>query len=181
MLDKSTFPRRLRKHVRRATKKNALLAEGAIKTAISAGKFAPNASMTQAIKGSAKPLVDTGQLFKSINGEISDWDEARVGVLKNQTRRDKDSGEVKDLVQIATILHNGAVVDVSDKMRRFFAAMFRKHQKGEVRRPWRPIKATTRVIVIPKRPFLLSAFTHKMNRRYKEIWEVAVDRAMSEK
>ena len=85
------------------------------------------------------------------------------------------------MIEIATILHNGAVVDVSDKMRRFFGMMARKHSLGQTRRPWRPIKRTTKVIVIPKRPFLEEAVTSKLIRMYQENWERAVESAMAGK
>lgn len=172
------FQRRLRKHIRKATKKNALIAEAAIKIGITAGKFERNSPLTAAMKGSGRPLVDTGELLKSINGRALSWDEAAIGVLKSRIVRDKDTNRPKDILQIAQILHNGATVDVTPRMRRFFGKMARLYSRGETRRPWRPIASRTKVIVIPKRPFLRSATTSGIIRKYKSNWQAAVQQSM---
>jgi len=177
ILEPGAFPRKLRKHVRKATKKNALIAEGEIKSDISAGKFKPNAPLTAALKGSGKPLVDSGELFASIVSEDRRWDTALVGVLKNVRKRDKAGKFIPGAtIKVASILHSGATIKVTEKMRRYMAAMARKDPKH-----FRPIKPGTRVIVIPARPFLESAVKDKMVRKYQNNWADAIQKAMTQK
>jgi hypothetical protein len=172
------FPKRFKRNVSKGTKRNALLAEAAIKLDINAGKFTANSSMTKTLKGSSRPLVDSGELVKSINGVPLKWDEFIVGVLKSRNIRDPDTGAIKDILQIASVLHNGAVITVTQKMRDFFGAMHSKSLKGETTKPWMPIRASTQAIVIPKRPFLESAVNTKRREIYKKNWQAAIDKSM---
>lgn len=173
------FEKRLEAEVGKATKLNALLAEGAIKRGIYSGKgIDKNSKFTIALKGSSRPLVDSGELVKSINGRAEKWDEFVVGVLKSRMVRDEKTGKSKDLLSIAQILHSGATVTVTPKMRRFFFWMASRYEKGEIKEPWKPLSARTKVIRIPARPFLRFAVTDKMNAKYTDNWAMAVQRAM---
>ena len=159
---------RMRKHVRRATSKNASLAAGAIKSSISSGQYDPNSPVTLSIKGGSKPLVATGALFKAIQGRADRWDTATIGIIKNRTVKDAD-GRPQKLLSLAAILHFGATITVTEKMRRFFALMSRLHPGR-----YRPLGRNTKVIIVPPRPFLDAALTDRMERIYVSNWEQAI-------
>jgi len=178
MLEPGKFPQRLERHVRKATAKVGLIAEGAVKTAITQGDFAKNRPMTIAQKGSDRPLVDSGELLKAITSEVEDWDRVVVGVIKDQTVQGED-GKPDSIKSIAAILHSGATIEVTDKMRAFFRHMADKFERGEIKKPWRPLKASTKVLVIKKRPFMERALRKRYQDRYQAIWAAAVQKAMS--
>lgn len=164
------FESRLHKHIGKATRKNALVAEGEIKRDIRAGKYTPNAEVTTILKGSSRPLVDTGELFKSVVGKLESWDVALIGVLKNKiTKRDSDN-KPKDILSIAYVLHFGAKIRVTDKMRRYFYALAKKHP-GVI-----PLSIRKRFIIIPPRPFLKAAIKPEMLVKYRENWLEALDK-----
>lgn len=172
-LDPKKFNRRIRKHVGRATLRNALVGMSRAKRDIQSGKFTPNAPTTVALKGSSKPLVDTGELFKSITGEAVAWNVALIGVLKNRAVRNKETGKVEDLIMVAKILHDGAVVPVTAAMRRLFFRLART-KPGVV-----PLSSRTRVLVIRPRPFLQGVLDRSEIRKYKANWSAAVRRALA--
>ncbi len=90
----------------------------------------------------------------------------RIGVLRRRTQPGED-GKPDDIMDIAAAVHEGATIQVTEKMRLFFAAI--NH----------PLKATTTVIVIPSRPFLKTLLSRRAMRFYKKEWERAVQRAIS--
>jgi len=161
------FERRLHKNVGKATRKVGLVAEGKIKESIYSGEYKQNSAVTVANKGSARPLVDTGQLVRSINSKTVDWMTVDVGVLR---KAQVSSHGNKDIIDVATILHYGATIKVTQKMRNYFAAKSREEPDK-----WRPIRSSTRFIVIPPRPFLNAAVTRGQQFIYKEIWDLAVE------
>jgi len=169
LLDPAAFDARLKGNIKRATTRIGLDAERQIKEDITGGKFDKNSPITTAIKGSSRPLVDTGELFKAINSQVLAWDEVVVGVLRSKKVTGKD-GKADDLLNIAAVLHEGATITVTQKMRNFFAAMARKHP-GK----YRPLRASTKAIIIPRRPFLESAVTKAQQDRYRSMWEQAIE------
>lgn len=172
-LDPKRFKRRLRYHVKKATLKNALLAEGAIKRGINSGKdLAPNSPFTVLMKGSSRPLVDSSELTKSIAHELLRYSTALFGVLRNKSVTNA-AGKQKDLFNIAYILHEGATIDVTERMRRLFFALARANP-GKVL----PLRKTTIQIVIPARRFLLFALSKQLKAKYKANWELAVNKAL---
>ena len=174
-LDPVKVNRRMIKAVKKATIKNGLIAEGAIKLGIDSGLgMAPNSSMTTAIKGSSRPLVDAGDLKSSVDNKVTRYDQVVIGVLKNATKRDPDTGRVTKIKEVAAILHQGATVTVTDKMRRFFFAMAKKHP-GK----WHPLSAGTKVLVIPARPFLKFAIEKKQKVKYEKNWNEAVRQVLA--
>lgn len=180
ILDPKKFERRLKKHVRQATLKNGLIAESKIKEAINKGKVPgrakTNADLTIAIKGSDRPLVDSGQLTKSISSEVQSWKLVFVGVNRNRTVTD-ENGKKTGIITIAQTLHDGAAINVTAKMRRFFFWMaFDKESpfRGVVK----PLKASTKKIIIPPRPFLHVALADKLVKRYTNNWNKAVRKTM---
>jgi hypothetical protein len=166
------FRRRFKKQVRKATRKNGLIAEGAIKQQIASGDgMKPNSPLTEALKGSSRPLVDTGELQKSITHKLTAFDEVIIGVLRRVQKRNPKTGKVDNLQDIAAILHNGATISVTPAMRRLFFAL--SNEIPEVK----PLSPKTTVIVIPARPFLLAAFSPKFVAKYRRNWEEAIERA----
>lgn len=167
------FANRLEREVYKASRLNAQIGASAITTSINSGGYAPNSPTTTAIKGSGRPLVDKGHLLQSITGETEGPYAALVGVLKSRVVTD-ESGKGKDILNIAKILHEGAVIPVTDKMRRFMAMMSRKNPGR-----YRPIRNSTSVIVIPRRPFLEAALTDAMQKKYNDNWMRAVHRSFN--
>lgn len=180
ILDPKKFEKRLIKHVGEATEANALLAEAEIKMDISAGKYKDNAALTRILKGTSKPLVTrSGDLVKSIIGKAEAWNVARIGVLKNKIVTDK-SGRKKDIKMIAKFVHDGAVIPVSDKMRRlflFWAFSKKSDYKGLVF----PLNTRTKQIVVKGRPFLKAALKKIMKQKYRRKWEQATNKAFAGK
>jgi len=173
-LDPKKFPRRMEKHVKKATLKNAMIGAGRVKWDIQRGKFAANAPLTRALKGSSKPLVDTEELFKSITGDAVAWNVALIGVLKNRQVKNPETGDVEDIMMIAKILHDGAVIPVTPPMRRLFYALAKKYP-GQVT----PLSIRTKVIVLPARPFLKGVLDKTEIAKYKANWMAAVRKALA--
>lgn len=177
ILSPGSLPERMRRHVEKATKLNALIAEGEVKKAIYSGTgFKPNPAnkpLTKVLKGSDRPLVDTGELVKSIAGEARTWDEAVIGVLRQRVVRGR-RGQARDVKNVAAILHEGATIKVTPKMRAYFFELSRQYP-GLVF----PLKPTKRYIVIPRRPFLQAATTSKALAMYQRNWEQAIQQALS--
>ena len=167
LVNPTKFSRRLKKNVGQATRKVGLVAEGKIKESIYSGDYRKNSMVTITNKGSARPLVDTGQLVQSINSKSVDWQTVDVGVLR---RAKVSSHQNKDIIDVATILHFGATIKVTQKMRNYFAAKSREEPDK-----WRPIRSSTRFIVIPPRPFLNVVESRGQQFIYKEIWDLAVE------
>lgn len=94
--------------------------------------------MTVAMKGFDKPLIEKGDLLRSIEMD-RDGLVAYVGVMTKTGSRGQDLGLV------ASVMENGATIPVSEKMRGWFL-----HQGF-------PLKASTVAIRIPARPFLAPA------------------------
>jgi hypothetical protein len=178
----------LQKAVRHATGVNAQIIRREIRENIKTGKYAPsrppNAALTMFIKGSSKPLVDTGHLFQAITSEVIDFGRAEIGV----SRMARDA-------QVAIIVHEGAVVRVTQRMRRMFraladvsngkrdasslrgraAALYARRRKG-----WKPLKPSTTHIVIPPRPFIAEVLeSPKVQRRVYENWLEAAGAAIA--
>lgn len=173
-LDHKKFSKLLKRNVRKAQRRNSLAAEGEMKRRIDAGRsLAKNSPITVAIKGSSRPLVDGGDLKASINHLLVRWDLAFIGVLRTKKVSD-ENGRTHDLLNIAFILHEGATIKVTQRMRNYFRFMARLYPGR-----WFPLKSSTQVIRIPPRPFLKFATTKKMEKKYTSEWNKAVQAAVS--
>ena len=156
----------LRDHIRRKSILNGLLAEALIQRRISGRVYAPNAALTAALKGSSLPLVDRGALMQSITSQVSsDGMEVLVGVFATgRVRAGRGSSSKASRVSIATILHEGAVIKVTPRMRAYFKRLA-SERSGRTKRgrslDIAPLKASTTVIVIPARPFIREAIGDK--------------------
>jgi hypothetical protein len=184
-LDPKRFDAALRRHVPRATKLNGLLAVARMRQELRGGEFAKNADLTIMIKGSDKPLVDGGDLFQGISMEQVNDFTVFVGVK----RTDKN-------YNIAKTIHDGVSIKVTPAMRNMFfmlwqasegtigpsaldgraAELWSKHPGG-----WKPLKATTTVIVIPARPWTDRAFDDGvLKKQAQKNWEDAIAAALRE-
>lgn len=174
-LDPKKFKTRLKKHVKQASKLNGLAAEGEIKRVINAGgTYKANSAITIAIKGSDRPLVDSANLSMSINSRVPRWDVAFVGVLRSRMVQDKQTGRSYDLLNVAFVVHEGAQIKVTPKMRNFFK-MMAKQNPGK----WFPLRKGTTVITIPPRRFLEAAFDSKPKEIYVKNWIKAIEDALA--
>ncbi len=107
-----------------AVERAALVAVKLLRAEIQQGTYERNADLTIAIKGSTKPLVDKGRLFQSIGHQRIKRGTYFVGVLKSKaTRMGKSEGGI-DYLNIARIIHDGATIPVTAKMRAMFKALW---------------------------------------------------------
>lgn len=143
-----------------------------------ANLIADNKLLTINIKGSSKPLVDSGDLFQSITYEKIDTYTAFAGVLRS-------SGGFS----VAQIVHDGAKLPVTPQMRGMFillsratagtfdparftgraAALWARSQL------WFPLKPSTTTIQVAGRPFVkLTMGDPKIQAKMRENWEYAL-------
>lgn len=202
LLDDKAFNKKLAHNIKRANKLNGLAAQRAIRQGIKAGGFAPNAALTVAIKGSSKPLVDTGAgLFQAITVEEVDPLSTFIGVKI-----------AHDLYDVAVTLHDGVTIEVTPAMRRLFWVLWKasvgdidpakldgrarelwdrfpgnnpagRDSKGRFvakdRGLWKPISEDTKAIIIPPRPFIRQAFAKAdLKAKIAANWEAAVKAAL---
>lgn len=127
-------PRRARKHLHaqmrlRINQQLQLLRSDVIRYIDGEKHGVPNSPLTILIKGSSKPLVDRGDLRKSVNVDVRNLNtriRGRCGVIKF---RHKGSG----FKNVAVALHEGFTIKVTPKVRAAVMAELRKRQKGKVR------------------------------------------------
>lgn len=92
--------------------------------------FKPDSSLTAERKGSTKPLIDKGDLVGSVTYQVIDGNHVFIGVNKGKE------------VNIAAVHEFGCTIEVTPKMRAYL------HYQGI------HLKASTKYISIPPRPFL---------------------------
>lgn len=170
-LKPSKFRKRLERHVKRASTEIGLLAEAAIKESINKKQYEQNSKTTKILKGSSTPLVETGALFKNIRSKVTSWDTVFIGVLRNVTVKKKEGNGNYKLLSAAFALHYGSTIKVTDKMRRYFFYLSREFGI-------KPLSPRTKFLVIPKRPFLNASVTERMERKYRDVWGKAINKAM---
>lgn len=183
------FHANLKKRVSAATTKNALLMVKKVREVMKVSVPPKNAALTSAIKKSKKTLVDKGDLFQAITYEQTSWEQAFIGVLKTNAN-----------YNIAKGLHDGMVIPVTAKMRTMFFYLWLAslEAKGEYEgepikltgraaelfaryKDWRPLKATTKAIRIPGRPWFKIAMNDKDTQRIVQAnWKTAVRQALDD-
>jgi len=188
LLSVSRLDAALQAQILKATTVNAMILRREIRENIRSGKWAAgrakNAPLTAWIKGSTKPLVDTGQLFQAITSKVVSYGRAEVGVAR--TARAANT---------AATVHEGAVVRVTPRMRAMFraladvsrgkrdpsslrgraAALYARRKKG-----WKPLKDSTTHIRIPARPFIREVVeSPAVQRRVYENWLAAASGAVA--
>lgn len=188
-LDARGFDAAARKNLRVATALNGKIAEALVRKTIQgggSGKYPRNARLTKDIKGSQKPLVDSGLLFQSVTSHVQDDYTVFVGVLRT-------SGEYN----VAVVVHEGVEEKVTPAMRGMFfmlwrasegaidaskltgraAALFARKSKG-----WAPLAEDTQAIVIPGRPFFKVAFANtQMIKQARDNWKKALEASFAQR
>ena len=106
------------------------------------GNFAVNAYATTIFKGSSKPLVADGDLRRNCGKRLI----GSFAFIVGTTRKNRKG------VDLAAVLHEGAEIPVTPRMRKVWIAMCAKHEMKV-----KPLRKSTTKIVIPPRPFLKQA------------------------
>jgi len=151
----------MQKHIKKGTTKNAIAIRRQIRQEIKTGVPPRNAELTRAIKGGNKPIVGTAgaDMFNAITYSVPAWNIAFIGLL----RTDKN-------YNVGKAVHNGVTIKVTKKMRAMFWYLWQASNgnipisklSGRAKAIWEmsktkkfyPLKASTKAIVIPKRPFI---------------------------
>lgn len=112
----AVFNAELRKQYSVAGRTAGLKLAAIMRQKIQGGIPPPNAQMTIDIKGSSKPLVDSGRLFKAITsesgGSVKDFN-IRVGVKRSHK-----------LANVAAIVHDGRKQTVTRRQQVLFRALY---------------------------------------------------------
>jgi len=182
MFSSKAFKARSAKLMRRATGRNALLAQGAIRRAIKSNINPKNAALTSAIKGSTKTLVDHGELFQAVAIKMISDTEAFAGILRTD-----------GAFNLGVALHEGATISVTPRMRAMFFLLWLAStgaitgldgRAGELfarYQDWKPLKKTTTVITIPARRFVEKAFSSKgLKKKMVTNWKRAVETSLKQ-
>lgn len=208
-LKPGAFTKRLQEEVARATEFNAMLVSREMREAIKSGVDPANAALTAAIKGSDKPLIDKGALWKAITSKKLTWQTGFAGLLRG--RRGADG----ELINVGAVLHEGASMRVTEAMRGLFLALANASRSGDASKLtgralelwertksakgpagrdakgrftrgtvsagfWKPLAPETTAIVIPSRPWIEIAMkTPGLRAKLKRNWEAAVQRAIT--
>jgi hypothetical protein len=169
----------LKKNVKIANTRIGAFGMKSVRMAIKESKFIENAELTSAIKGSSKALVDKGDLWGAVTFRHASDNAVFIGILQTDGR-----------YNIAKSLHEGVKIPVTQKMRGLFMALA-KASVGEIpisklsdraqqlfeRMPkgWKPLRESTKVIIIPPRPFLREALSQASMMTYaKKQWQTAL-------
>jgi len=187
VLDPKIMTPVIEKWVTKASQFNGIVGVKQIKDYIKSSKYRANRPLTIAIKNSSKPLIgvdDGAQLYNSITYEV-DKMSVFVGVLKTD-----------QFYNIAYFLHEGGVIEVTEKMRLMFRILWlaslghispseltgrAAELFEEMPRDWKPLKMSTTAIVIPSRPFVKKAFrSKKFYEQLQKNWEKALEFAFRE-
>lgn len=152
------FSKEMEKQIGVATKQSALFLRKEIRTRIREKKYDENAPLTIALKGQDFALVDDSEMLQAMEINIISPFKAEVGFLKI-----KQTSHGGDLKKVLEVLHEGKVIEVTPKMRAFFAA------KGL------RLKESTKFLTIKGRRFMGEPFEDKdVQKSIIARWENAV-------
>jgi len=121
-------------------------------------KFKPLAASTRKMKKSSKALINHGDLLRSIGVDDVGGNSFFVGVNRNAKSQSPGGGKPAELYNLAEIHETGTepyVIVVTDKMRRFWWAMY---YKKIFKAPLRPSTSVIQHGGIPARPFMAPSF-----------------------
>lgn len=176
-------------HMTRANLLNGKYAEKIIKERIKQKKYVKNRPLTVAIKGEDHPLIGVeggATLFNNITSkETRPRGTVFIGVIR-----------ASKIYNIAVALHEGVSIPVTEKMRAMFRALWmvsegkmdenkltgRAAQLWEwMPGNWKPLKASTKFIVIQARPFIKDVLNDDVFRkRVMSNWNKAMRQAFAE-
>lgn len=180
--DAKRFQRKFQRHRKAALDQ---VAREIIRHAIKHGSFERNAALTEMIKGSNEPLVDTGKkLVRAFRTRFYGKD-LFVGIPTTDP-----------IYPQAKAIHEGVTMRVTDKMREMFimlwlasegqigpdqltgraAELYKRKSTG-----WLPLRESTQVIKIPARRFMIEAFGSSEVRTIAEqLFAKAVERTLED-
>lgn len=148
-LNPARFQAALRVSMRKHNKKTGLLLKSKLAREITQTKnksYAANAYATTVFKSRKRrrssPLLDTGVMRSNCGFKM----DGPFSFIVGTTRRSRSG------VDLAAVLHEGARISVTERMRKVWIAMAAE-TGGRVK----PLKSSTTHIVIPARPFLKRA------------------------
>jgi hypothetical protein len=144
MLTGSEFEMHLNINIRQANKILSTLGSTRLVKEIRDGKHAPNSPVTIYLKGSAKPLIDHGDLFGSVSGKLTSDSYGFVVGVKRRTVGGNN---------LAHMLETGFTIKVTPKMRKFF---FAKARESGGR--FKALNASTTHLRVPSRSYMQQAF-----------------------
>lgn len=186
-LDPARVRSAMHREIEKANHKIGLAGRAFVVKSIKAQEYAPNSPLTIAMKGSSTPLFERGDLIQGITHDVPSWDRVRVGILRTRTNG-------AELVNVARILHEGAVIDVRKNPRVRAAVMAQLAKRLGEKRRGASKKATVdaaaqlaiggtrpggHLWIIPGRPFLRKPLTSVAMRSFtRERWAEAVRRAL---
>lgn len=144
-LDPKNFQSQMTRLINLATRRAARYVVDEVRASIQRNEYEPLSGLAIISKASPSslPLVDAGSLWLSITDKVINPFAAFVGVLRQAKGK-----RGKNMYNIALILHEGATIGVTPKMRAYF--WFRHSQDPR----WLPLSPTTTAIHIPPRPFI---------------------------
>jgi len=174
---------RIAREMGNATRANGAIVRKEIRRTLQRGLNPANAPLTVMIKGSSKPGVDSGELFKAITSVVIDHYTAEIGVRKGNPEAD-----------YARMLHDGGRIKVTQKMRTMFgyladvsagnrseseltgraAELYRRRPGG-----WRALRESTTHIRIPARPFIAQtmddeSIKRRIGRNWLKAWSAGL-------
>lgn len=159
----------LEQEIGKATARNAALLQDAIVEKILSKRFKKkNSPLTKALKDSDTPLVNTGELAKAVEVELSGSFVAFVGFLRNQKM--SNGGDLKKIVPL---LEKGFEVKITKRMRKWLFLKMR-----ELNIPEGPRTSSGGVLRVPARPFISPIFrSRRMRTKLNANWKAAIERA----
>lgn len=187
-VDAKRFQANLDANIGKATVANGMLVAGEIRKRIKQRRYAANSPFTVLVKKSSTPLINDADLFGAVTSKRIDNYKVFVGILRSAL-----SDDGKPLVNLAEFLHSGGSIPVTDSMRNMFVllsevgqgkrdvstlegrtAELAKALGSRIKRV-KPLKASTKYIVIPPRPFILSVLRDPtVHKKCQNNWQKAV-------
>lgn len=163
------FTQRLDTEVDRANQRIGLDAVAAIRRSIRSGDYEPNSALTVAIKGSSKPLVDTGDLNRRITHDVEKGRRAVwVGLKRNEGK-----------TSVAEKLHDGFVIDLEAHPGIRQAVFAKLREKGRMFRPGNQLASGSKRWVVPPRPFITGPLAGpEMQAKIRQHYHEAFGRAL---
>jgi len=182
------FRKELNRNIERATMINAKRASAKQRQVIQSGTgLKANSALTAAIKDDNKPLVGDGTLFAAIT-------DRKVSGGGGGSRIEVFSGVLRtnEAFNVGVIIHEGVAIRVTPKMRGMFYYLWlastarsgsgstpeltgRAAELFEDYQGWKPLSASTRVITIPARPWIKTAFeSGDLRREAERNWTEAI-------
>lgn len=189
----SVFMKHLKDEAKVAMGVNTKILEAEVRKAIKSARTEgpANAFLTLSLKGGTTPLIDSGAMFKAVGSRVAAWNHAQVGIV---------GAENRGVAKAARIVHDGATIQVTEKMFGMFLMLHRlslSHDPDKLlttvrsrrlRELWKAFqkhsagrifpKVTRGVIVVPERPFLLWALKSDRTKIVYENFMTMVIRAL---